>query len=707
METVFSGNIEVSVLRNGREVTRIVRPLRRTPAGPVIRYKRKLWRVHDNSINVSEPPLIESTVASRGIGDSTAASIVPSPPADTKGETFDGGSVSYSVKLLDPPADITSIDQGQSAVLGAGSDERLLVDAGPGTGKTHTACLKVVVLIKEHDIPPSRIWMISFTRTAVHEIRSRLTRLLDDPSDAASVRIATLDSLAWTVHSGFSKDAVLTGNYDDNIAQTLSEIRDNPDVREELEKVRHVVIDEAQDIVGIRAELVLAIIDTVAPDCGITVFADQAQAIYGFTEDDVSEEKPRVRLLEELEDREFRSVRLTEIHRTNSPPLLRIFRDVRTKVLNNEVPAAARGSEIRTEIERLADADLGAATKLDLSALPQNSLVLMRQRSDVLLASSFNQDIPHRLRMSGLPIRTVPWPALLFWDHIERRLTRESFDRLWSERLIGQSGTLSSESAWLLLYETAGVSANVIDLHRLRSVLGRSNPPGSFTTPEYGDVGPIIGTIHASKGREAEEVCLYLPPVPDEVDDEDNANEEVRVMFVGATRARSKLSVGKSTGRRLGNMGGRFWKRLSGGRLQVEIGRMYDIDARGLVGKSTFKASADALSAQKFLADNSVLQGLFASASRDLGWNFALETSDGLRLCALSEKVKADLREIAKQCESWPPPNYLPHIRSLGLRTIATRADDPIIDQLHEPWRSSGFLLAPMLIGICMTKLRG
>ena len=30
-------------------------------------------------------------------------------------------------------------------------------------------------------------------------------------------------------------------------------------------------------------------------------------------------------------------------------------------------------------------------------------------------------------------------------------------------------------------------------------------------SPEYGDAGPIIGTIHASKGREAEEVSLYLP----------------------------------------------------------------------------------------------------------------------------------------------------------------------------------------------------
>ena len=174
----------------------------------------------------------------------------------------------------------------------------------------------MAALIKDYDIPPSRIWIISFTRTAVHEIRTRLATLLDDAGTAASVRIATLDSVAWTVHSGFSKDATLTGSYDDNIAETLAKMRDNPDVRDEFGKLRHVIIDEAQDIVGVRAELVLSIVDALTEDCGVTVFADQAQSIYGFSEDN-NDEKPTIQLLEELEDRDFRCVGLDEVHRTD------------------------------------------------------------------------------------------------------------------------------------------------------------------------------------------------------------------------------------------------------------------------------------------------------------------------------------------------------------------------------------------------------
>jgi hypothetical protein len=697
METVFAGAIEVLVIRNGREVDRVVRPLRRTPHGPVVKYKRRLWAVQNNSINVSGRPLCEDDVSKDEEQETAQAT-------GTSTQPLTASSSDLPVKT---GKDVASIDVGQSGIIDADSQERLLVDAGPGTGKTHTACLKVAALIKGEDIPPSRIWMISFTRTAVHEIRNRLTTLLESATDAASVRVATLDSLAWTIHSGFSKDAVLTGSYDDNINQTLSKIRDSAEVREEFEKIRHVIVDEAQDIVGVRAELVIAIIDAVDQTCGVTVFADQAQAIYGFTEDEDGEADISVHLIDALEDRDFTLVNLTEIHRTDSPKLLGIFRDVRRKVLDNDVSAFERGTAVRAQIEKLADANLGSPGELKFAVLPASALVLMRQRSEVLTASSLNQDTPHRLRMSGLPVRILPWPSVLLWDHQERRLTKDAFVERWQTRAAGSQGAPTLDGAWQLLYETAGEKAAVIDLHRLRHVLGRSNPPAAFTSPEYGDLGPIVGTIHASKGREAEEVFLYLPPLPEEDDKHTDLDEEVRVYFVGATRARKRLSVGCSSGRRLGNVDGRFWKKMKNDRVQVEIGRPYDIDAKGLVGRTAFSSAALALEAQEYLLRTPVMKGMNAQQERELGWAFALETSTKVRLGILSEKVNVDMQEIARRCESWPPPNSLWHIRSLGLRSLAVRADDSVVDQLHEPWRTSGFLFAPMLLGVCLANLRG
>lgn len=674
MKTTFNGEIEVLVFRNGREIARVVRPLRQTPKGPVVRYKRQLWPVNGNCINISARPFdaeleVNPTVASE------------------------------ATELLAP-----SSDDGQQAVIGAPASERILVAAGPGTGKTHVACNRIAAIVGD-DLSAARIWIISFTRTAVHEIRNRLIATLEDTADAAAVKIATLDSVAWTVHSGFSKDTVFTGSYDENIEQTLRRIKEDEEVQDHFQRLRHLIVDEAQDIVGVRADLVLAIVDALTEDCGVTVFADEAQAIYGFTEDTRRVATPGTRLVEELGRRGFKTVSLDRVHRTDSPTLLKIFTEVRKRVLDRKAPAAARGPLVRSEITRLADAKVGEAKKLDLSKLPENGLVLMRQRCDVLLASSYNQDKPHRLRMSGLPARVLPWVGFLLWDYPDRRLTRSVYDQRWKQVAV-MPGAPQPEIAWRLLFEAAGESETVIDVHRLRTVLGRPNPPSMFTSPEFGDSGPVIGTIHASKGREAEEVCLYLPPESDDGDAEADADEEIRVMFVGATRARKKLSIGDSPGRQSRNCEGRVWKGLTGGRVQVEVGRAYDIDARGLVGKSTFTTAADALRAQRFLFNNPVLSGLFASTKAELGWKFALETKEKLRIGALSEKVGSDLKAIAGFCESWPPPKYLPHIRSMGLRTIALRSDDPVLEQLHEPWHSTGFLLAPMLIGFSVTGFK-
>ena len=69
---------------------------------------------------------------------------------------------------------LTGWDAEQMRVITADSDARLIVEAGPGTGKTAVACARLAHLISEEDIEPSKILMISFTRAAAAEIRARL-----------------------------------------------------------------------------------------------------------------------------------------------------------------------------------------------------------------------------------------------------------------------------------------------------------------------------------------------------------------------------------------------------------------------------------------------------------------------------------------------------------------------------------------------------
>lgn len=69
-------------------------------------------------------------------------------------------------------------DSAQIKVIEESVSSRILVSAGPGMGKTAVACARVAHMI-EQGVPASGIWLISFTRTAVREIRDRIQLLSD------------------------------------------------------------------------------------------------------------------------------------------------------------------------------------------------------------------------------------------------------------------------------------------------------------------------------------------------------------------------------------------------------------------------------------------------------------------------------------------------------------------------------------------------
>jgi hypothetical protein len=677
VESTFEGQIEIIVCRGKREFYTIIRPLRIVQGHPAVKYRRKLWIVRENRIDIEGPFLTD-----------------PMPqPRQTP------------TQVAEPSLQYNFAEMTQDELIHFDPNERILVDAGPGTGKTHAACHRVAALISA-GIPASRILIISFTRTAVHELRQRLKSTLESETLAFSIRLATIDSWAWSIQAGFTKAPLTLGDYSRNINAVLQNMRSDQSVQDYLQTTKHVIVDEAQDVVGPRAELLLGLIDLLPQSCGVTVFADPAQAIYGFAEEAKASNSGSVILLPQLVSKGFRQISLTQVHRTTSPNLLEIFTNVRSKVLRAGTPAKSRATDTRTRIIQLADTQLGPAKDLKLESLQDGTLVLMRKRIEVLAASSYNQNIPHRLRMSGFPARIPHWIATVLWDHKSSRLGKSEFLSLWQSRIDIAQTEIDAQSAWNLLHDFAGKTETAVDLVLLRELLARPAPPVPFTTPDYGDDGPILSTIHASKGRESEHVCLYLPAEIRGETDLDT-EEEVRIAFVGATRARRTLGVGQSSEDPSSRTDGRVWRytKTGKGKIQVEIGRQGDINAVGIVGTKVFKNQTGAVDAQQYLANHPFLRGLRARQDATLDYGYALETNEGKRIGALSEQVSEDLKSISNVSRTWPPPSFLPYIRSIGLRTLAIRADDPCLEVLHEPWRSSGFMLAPMIVALSPAQL--
>ena len=145
----------------------------------------------------------------------------------------------------------------QLAVIDAERSARQLVQAGPGTGKTAVACARVANLIEKQNVLPHEIFLISFTNAAIHELRNRIKSYLTDPDMASGLRITTLDSFAAALQSGFVPDAIFSGDFTQSIKSTSDLMFSNPDALEYIRNIQHLIVDEAQDISGVRTELLL------------------------------------------------------------------------------------------------------------------------------------------------------------------------------------------------------------------------------------------------------------------------------------------------------------------------------------------------------------------------------------------------------------------------------------------------------------------
>jgi superfamily I DNA/RNA helicase/Zn-dependent peptidase ImmA (M78 family) len=59
----------------------------------------------------------------------------------------------------------------------------VLVDAGPGTGKTHTLVSRVLYLLQERQVAPENILALTFSNKAAEEMRARLAEAVPDQAD--------------------------------------------------------------------------------------------------------------------------------------------------------------------------------------------------------------------------------------------------------------------------------------------------------------------------------------------------------------------------------------------------------------------------------------------------------------------------------------------------------------------------------------------
>lgn len=428
------------------------------------------------------------------------------------------------------------------------ADARLLVTAPAGSGKTLSLVHRLAFLIEEEELEPSEILILSFSRAAVGEVKRRLIAF---GTAAALVDVRTFDSYAtWLLSEGEPAGPWQRQGFEPRIREATRLIREDPAARGMVTEVRHLVVDEVQDLVGDRAELVLTLLNTDIE--GFTLLGDPAQGIYGFQLADPRERlEGAARLYAEVRERFHENlveVSLSGNFRAREPEAKAAL-TFGGALGSVDAPFAEIQYGLRTEL--MAGDSLGTLDQAApaLSRLGGTTAVLCRSNGEVLLISRRLHDlgVPHRLQRSAQDRPIPSWVSSLY-----RELDSKQPKKSEVLEVLGRAG-VDPEGSWELLRRMdPSRRGETLDLSAIRRRLACGDFPDDLV--EQPSERLVVSTVHRAKGLEFDQVIVVDPGDAPEGDPIEQA-ERARLLYVAMTRPRDLLihvkPITGSAGRRL------------------------------------------------------------------------------------------------------------------------------------------------------------
>ena len=434
-------------------------------------------------------------------------------------------------------------------------NERMLINAGPGTGKTWAMTERFIHLLESGEVEPEEILILCYTRSAVAVAQKRLRQAIESGkigTEAANIEIRTLDSFATSLllylvaenSEYLPADFDLSRrNYDSRISLVVSILR--KDDCEVMHNYQCIFVDEMQDIVSVRAELLLALLKALPGTAGANLLGDSCQAIYDYSvqQCEIGSRDLYRKICKTYH--QFRTYSFSENHRM-SPELQRKLAPLRKAVLQNNTDAVM-------DISQAIRADLDNELQLDkidaeyITELTEAGSVAFLTRSNIqalMLSASLNErHIRHTLQLrSQLSNVYASWIGHVFYDYEAQTISEEEF----CARFCQVEPELSGRALefWYALQETQQTfdknRYDVSELLRgiLRCPCSKLFYPDTFMNPEQ----VVVSNIHRVKGDEFDKVYI-LDKVLDLDPGEDSPDMEARVLYVGMTRAKNELGI--------------------------------------------------------------------------------------------------------------------------------------------------------------------
>jgi len=630
----------------------------------------------------------------------------------------------------------------QKAVIEARADEGLLVVSGPGSGKTQVAAMRLVHLLQS-GLHPSQILVLSFSKSAVTTLTHRIASLrFADEGLMEELRylvIRTFDSWAFRIlrQTGRPVSELLGRSYDENIASVVTLLSDysDPAISERLSSVRHVIVDEFQDLPGVRAGMVVELLLRLNYDkpegVGFTVLGDPVQAIYGFasrvSDPAILLSDPWQQLREKMGDR-LKELTLTKNHRSTEK-LASMGLKMREILLSTKFDPENKLEAMRRLLDGLPSSlESGRIDSEWLSGQPEGSVAILTRtngealRVAMMLMGTANErpKVTVRLGLAGSSPIVPAWIAVILSRYKPTQISRSIFEIVYSKIEVLENDDVcraihlpSCDAAWMRLIRACAAADNTlsIDLADLRE---RIEWPDAFPDDQgFENSFVYVTTIHQAKGMEFDHVTLLEGRLHNDPDSNEALIEEANVGYVALTRAGKEL-------KRIPLMGiyspHQEFKCSSGrSRLfcynvmtSVQIGLSGDIDPVSFVdsdlhgGEDGVKALQQdlMLKADELRGHKVMLRKLNISDGPKPIFKYGIYLQDNEkseRLLGLTTtQVTLDLLNIL-----WSAGYGLPSpIFNLRIGNIVTLTDCADLgSNVPEPWHSSRFWLGITLVG--------
>lgn len=611
----------------------------------------------------------------------------------------------------------------------------MLVEAPPGAGKTELAARRLASLANGR-VDAGQILVLSFSRSAVRTLTRRLRTL--DPDVLENLRhvaIRTFDSWAFRILRLSGRDArsLLANGYDANIAALIALIEGprRAEIKSLIGDKRCIIVDEFQDLPGVRGDLVIALMNLLAPPgkpgAGFTVLGDPAQAIFGFAgrlaEQDTATPQQYWDHITRNWASDLQTLRLTHNFRATSK--IAAFSSGIRDILRSERSETEKLEAVRAQLNSLeAPADLdrswlqiASGTRAILTRTNGEALRVLRELLGTEVVGG--TPTPVRLRAAGHTHLAPPWVGALFRTLKSPIVQKSGFPRIyeklagaWDEATRTALTLPAPDIAWLRLVRASGGSDGATSLN-IGDLRDRLAWPDAFPDDQHtDDDGLIITTIHQSKGMEFDEVTLLESrPRSDQSEltgpnddhscaggDDNNHDaaaieEEANVAYVAVTRAADSLkrlpsdSIYDPPGHWTFRDERKRWCHWLNQWVHIEIGLPGDIDPAGFVDPDLLDGREGVDEVQQLLLEGAhALHGhkvMLVKDGHGDAVTYRIHLQDGrkpgIRIGTTTNRIARDLYHLLWN-RGYYLPNTIMNLRISGVVTCTAGEDANLIE---------------------------